>query len=366
MRAVLSQVSKFRLSTRRAFSAAPSDRTGGAGIGNVENKILPSTNNSMLYKHCKYPRTATLIGAPMTYGQPYVGTDAGPSILREKGLRNILTSLGWRVEDLPELDFDTYQVATTVDPPKARNCAIVANGARKLADVVESTLQKGRFPLVLGGDHSIGIGSLTGILRVLPNIGIIWVDAHADLNTPATSSSGNMHGMPVGLLLDHPEDTAVDFSKLPGFDFLIDGPRVSPEQIVYIGLRDLDPTERIWIKKLGIKAFTMYDIDHLGIGRVMDKAFEHLLKDDPDRPLHLSYDIDAVDPVLAPATGTTVRGGLTYREAHFVAEFVAQSGNLASAEIVELNPTLSDDGGADETIELGEQIISSFMGKSII
>eukprot|EP00980_Cylindrotheca_fusiformis_P004060 scaffold880_cov132-Cylindrotheca_fusiformis.AAC.56 len=302
----------------------------------------------------------------MTYGQPFVGTDTGPSMLRERGLRNVLTSLGWRVEDLPELDFDEEQFSGEVDPPKARNCALVAHGAKLLADVVESTMKQKRFPLILGGDHSIGIGSLTGLLRVHPDIGIIWVDAHADLNTPAISGSGNMHGMPLGLMLDHPPETAVDFSALPGFDFLIDGPRISPDQIVYVGLRDIDPTERVWIKNYGIKAFTMYDIDHYGIGQVMDKAFDHLLKDNPDRPLHLSYDIDAVDPILAPATGTKVRGGLTFREAHFVAEAVAQTGNLASGEIVELNPSLSDEDGAFDTVELGEQLISSFMGKSII
>jgi arginase len=131
---------------------------------------------------------------------------------------------------------------------------------------------------------------------------------------------------------------------------------------VYVGLRDVDKAERLWIRQLGIKAFTMTDIDHLGIGKVMDLALEHL----KGRPLHLSYDIDSVDPLLAPATGTTVRGGLTYREAHFVAEFVAQSGDLASAEIVEVNPSLSNDDGADDTVELGLQIITSFMGKSIV
>jgi arginase len=277
----------------------------------------------------------------------------------------MLTSLGWRVEDMPDLVFDANQFAGAVDPPNARNCSLVGNGARILSETVEAKLREGRFPLILGGDHSIGVGSLTGILRAQPNTGIIWVDAHADLNTPAISESGNMHGMPLGLLLDHPSG-GVDFSSLPGFEFLIDGPRISPDQIVYVGLRDVDPTERLWIRQLGIKAFTMYDIDHYGIGAVMDKAFAHLFKDDPNRPLHISYDIDAIDPMLAPATGTTVRGGLTYREAHFVAEAVAQTGNLASAEIVELNPNLSDGDGADETIELGLQIITSFMGKSIL
>ena len=173
--------------------------------------------------------------------------------------------------------------------------------------------------------------------------------------------------MPLGILLDHQNgNTAIDHASLPGFEFLVDGPRLPPESIVYVGLRDVDPMERKLIRDMGIKAFTMYDIDHRGIGAVMDEALEHLLAADPDRPLHLSYDIDAVDPMLAPATGTKVRGGLTYREAHFVAEAVAQSGNLASAEMVELNPSLSDDVGVDDTFELGLQIITSFMGKSII
>ena len=279
----------------------------------------------------------------------------------------MLTSLGWRVEDMGDLDFDSCENLTVGihDPPNARNCAFVGHGTRMLADRVESVIRAGRFPLILGGDHSIGAGSLTGVLRVRPNIGVIWVDAHADLNTPATSGSGNMHGMPVGLLMDHPTEKT-DFSKLPGFEYLIDGPRLDPSQVVYIGLRDVDASERVWIRELGIKAFTMYDIDHLGIGQVMDKTFEYLLKDDPDRPIHLSYDIDAVDPAWAPATGTAVRGGLTYREAHFVGEAVAQSGNLASAEIVELNTTLSPGEGGDDTVELGLQLITSFMGKSII
>ena len=230
-----------------------------------------------------------------------------------------------------------------------------------LSTVVETKINEGHFPLVLGGDHSIAIGSLAGILRARPHTGVIWVDAHADLNIPETSGSGNFHGMPLGLLMDHPDGT-YDFSKLPGFEFLIDGPRISPEQLVYVGLRDVDAMERVWIRQLGIKTFTMTDVDCLGIGQVMKQALEHL----KGRPLHLSYDIDSVDPVLAPATGTKVRGGLTYREAHFVAEFVAQSGDLASAEIVEVNPNLSTDDGANETVELGMQLITSLMGKSII
>lgn len=306
----------------------------------------------------------------MTYGQPFVGTDSGPALLREAGLRNMLSALGWRVEDLPDLDFNNvnlnnngnFSSAMQDYEGNARNLQLVGQGTAQLADIVQEKLQQGRFPLILGGDHSIGIGSLAGILRMRPNTGVIWVDAHADLNTPDISESGNMHGMPIGMLMKgvSPQDT------VPGLEWLKQSPQLSPDSIVYVGLRDVDPEERKLILSLGVTAFTMHEIDRYGIGQVMDMALQHLLANDPNRPLHLSYDIDAVDPALAPATGTTVRGGLTFREAHYVAEAVAATGNLASAEIVELNPTLSCDDGAQETVDLGLQIITSFMGKSII
>lgn len=304
----------------------------------------------------------------MTYGQPFVGTDSGPKLLREAGLLNMLTALGWRVEDLPDIDFESFSSSSSSPPPSessnAKNSTIVGAGAQQLAEVVQEKAERGHFPLVLGGDHSIALGSLVGILRARPQTGVLWIDAHADLNTPETSGSGNLHGMPLGLLVDGME---ADHARIPGLEWLADdAPRLAPDSLVYVGLRDVDPGERAAIRKLGIAAYTMYDVDHYGIGAVMDMALQHLLKKDPHRPLHLSYDIDAVDPSQAPATGTAVRGGLTFREAHFVAEFAAKSGNLASADIVELNPTLSDGEGARDTVDLGLQIVTSFMGKSII
>lgn len=344
------------------------EKSGGAGYGNVKDKMLPAAESSTkLFQHCAMPHTCNIIGAPMVYGQPFVGTDNGPRLLREAGLRGMLTALGWRVEDLPDLDFTNLDVSPASTPfqGKAKNHQYVGAGAKMLADVVEQTIRQGRFPLVLGGDHSVALGSLAGILRARPDTGIVWVDAHADLNTPIISESGNMHGMPVGLLTEGVFDKK-DAQSIPGLEWLLECPQLKPEQIVYVGLRDVDPAERKLIRSLGIKALTMYDVDRYGIGNVMEMALQHLLKDHPDRPLHLSYDIDAVDPILAPATGTTVRGGLTFREAHFVAEVLAMSGNLASADIVELNPTLSHDQGAEDTIDLGLQLITSFMGKSII
>lgn len=326
-----------------------------------------------LFRHTPDPKTVSIIGAPMTFGQPFVGTDHGPRLLREAGLLTSLSSLGWRVNDCADLDFDLLSggvPAETGDAHNARHSRIVGKGCEVLSDVVEEELVRGRFPLILGGDHSVALGSLAGILRARPSTGVIWVDAHADLNTPDMSESGNMHGMPVGLLM---EGLEVDHASMPGLEWLAakDGgsqppPRLHPYSIVYVGLRDVDRAERSALRRLGVKAFTMHDIDRHGIGAVMDMALSHLLDRDPDRPIHLSYDIDAIDPVHAPATGTAVRGGLTYREAHFIAEAAAKSGSLASAEMVELNPTLSDGEGSKETVELGLGVLTSLLGKSII
>jgi arginase len=304
----------------------------------------------------------------LTLGQPYIGADHSPKLLREAGLLENLESIGWLVHDNGDLDISAENTVGINDELySAHNSQIVGKGCEILAQAVVDAIKKGRFPLILGGDHSIGAGSLAGLLKGRPNTGVIWVDAHADLNTPEMSESGNMHGMPVGLLM---KGMVKQNSMIPGFEWLdseeMRDVRLDPDSIVYIGLRDVDAKEREILREKKIRCFTMYDIDKDGIGGVMEKALDHLLQKDPNRPLHLSYDIDAVDPHIAQATGTPVRGGLTYREAHFVAEAAARSGNLASAEIVELNPSLSNDSGAAETMELGLGLLTSLMGKSII
>jgi arginase len=307
----------------------------------------------------------SIIGVPMTDGQPYIGTDDGPTLLRKSGLVANLQSLSWQVQDLGDLILPTGDPLTPDDEAllflqhngcKAKNVKSVGAGTECLARIVYDQLQQGQFPLILGGDHSIGIGSLAALLKHAPDTGIIWIDAHADINTPWVSESGNLHGMPIGLLLDTAKS-----STIPGFAWLKDYPSLDPRQICYVGLRDVDAAERRCILQHDIVAYTMHEIDRYGIGTVMDRCLnEHL----HGRPIHMSYDIDAVDPMLAPATGTAVRGGLTFREAHYVAE--AAASRLNSAEIVELNPTLSNSEGADNTIDLGLQIITSMMGKSII
>lgn len=237
----------------------------------------------------------------------------------------------------------------------------VGNGTKQLKERYEQKASEGKFCLVLGGDHTIGAGSLAGLLSVHPDAGVIWVDAHADINTPECSGSGNMHGMPIAFLMQH----LIDSSKVPGFEWLADGPRMKPEQLVYVGLRDVDAPERRIIRELGIKAFTMQDVDRYGIGKTMEMALDHLCGA-KERPLHMSYDIDAVDPVVAPSTGTKVRGGLTWREAHYVAEAVAESNLLVGLDMVEVNPSLSPGAGAQNTVDMALLLISSALGNRIL
>jgi arginase len=189
----------------------------------------------------------------------------------------------------------------------------------------------GDFVLLAGGDHSVAAGSVSAALAVRPDVGVVWVDAHADINTPATSPSGSMHGMPVALLT-----RAAQAHAGREWDFLRGSPRLEPSALVYVGLRDLDPEEAALVRSLGILAFSMQDVDQRGIARVMAAALRHL----KGRPLHLSFDVDAVDPGVIAATGTAVPGGLSYREAHFVCEAVAATSRLVSMDLVELNPTI--------------------------
>mmetsp|Transcript_28710 Transcript_28710/g.46431 ORF Transcript_28710/g.46431 Transcript_28710/m.46431 type:complete len:334 (+) Transcript_28710:256-1257(+) len=258
----------------------------------------------------KVPKTVHIVGAPLTWGQPRTGTDQGPQMLRDCGLDGTLINLEWRVNDKGDLSF---QGPTRGDPEidptkckgKAKNCYSVGKSLGKIQNAVYAGAQSDEFVLTLGGDHSLGTGTVAGILKHRPDVGIIWVDAHADLNTPETSPSGNMHGMPLGLLMG-----LTDTNNLPGFEWMADIPKLKPEQLVFVGLRDIDNGERHFIRSLGIKTFTMQDVDRYGIGKVMEETVKHLrLPNGEPRPLHLSFDIDAVDPEFAKATGTIVRGG---------------------------------------------------------
>eukprot|EP00045_Choanoeca_perplexa_P015436 m.193806 g.193806 ORF g.193806 m.193806 type:complete len:379 (+) comp16990_c0_seq1:134-1270(+) len=342
-----------------AAPAAP-----GLGLGEVRTgldrvhrvKVEPPTFLTV-------PKTCAIIGAPFTYGQPINGVDNGPEALREAGLLEGLSRLDWRRVEHGDLKFQQPQRGDPeyTGPGKCQHAYTVGRACEQIADAVEEHAEAGRFVLTLGGDHAIGMGTVGGILRARPNTGVLWVDAHADINTPEISGSGNMHGMPLGFLAKLVDATGIPgcewIAKLPPFDLA--------QQLVYVGLRDVDMGERDIIQHYGIKAFTMSDVDRYGIGKVMEMALDHL----DGRPLHMSYDIDACDPAIAPSTGTAVRGGLTYREAHFVAEAAADSHMLGSMDIVEVNPNFHgqmDDDLGEETVELGIGIVTSALGNRIL
>lgn len=321
------------------------------------------------FRFVAQPRAVEIIGAPMTAGQPLLGTDVGPELIRKHGLRSRLASLGWRVSDRGDLAFPAPAANdASIDPAHghAKNSVAVGRGNKILSDAVADALGGGRFPLVVGGDHSVAFGSLAGVLRHNPDTRVLWVDAHADINTPTISPSGNMHGMPLGKFLGLP---GFETGRVPGFEWMDeDGvPGLDPSRLVYVGLRDVDDGEVRALRSLaGVTCFTMSHVDRHGIGPLMEMALEALGGDDHATPIHMSFDIDSVDPLEAPSTGTVVRGGLSYREAHYVCERVAETGRLASMDMVEVNPNLSHGEDADATADLALALTESAMGNRIM
>jgi len=303
--------------------------------------------------------TVSVMSVPISLGQPFLGPDRSPGMLMDNGLIQLLAKLGWRVNLVPEISSSDSASSNNSNGNNlnAKNCDEVGRVCERIFRETLAQAKTDNFLLILGGDHCIPIGTIPGIVAARPSTGIVWVDAHADINTPATSGSGNMHGMPLGFLLNLVEKSS-SFPSMQWFK-----PCLQPKDVVYIGLRDLDEPEKASIKRLGIKAFTMYDVDRLGIGKVMEQTCEHL-KD--HKNIHLSYDIDALDPFFAPSTGTAVRGGLTFREGNFICEFLAESGKLSSMELVEVNPSLHSDMDSKQTVEMALTLIGSSMGQRIL
>ncbi|KAJ1445581.1 hypothetical protein M885DRAFT_626047 [Pelagophyceae sp. CCMP2097] len=337
----------------------------------------------------RQPPTVAIIGAPQQYGQPFSGAHRGPGLLRDGGLRDVLTELRWHVDDKGDVDMESSEPARSPPPkaasrssapgaPGAKHAAAIGAGSKRLFDACVAAHHAGSFVLTLGGDHSVALGSVAAALAARPETRVLWVDAHADVNTPPQSPSGNMHGMPLAFLLGlvdrSQDDTAGDFDWIPAKGLL------RPDRLAYVGLRDVDEEERRNLRLLreqGCFVSTMHDVDKSGIGAVMAQALAALGYDadapahawdaastGAQPPLHLSFDVDACDPLIAPATGTAVRGGLSYREAHYVCEAAAPF--LASLDVVEVNCELSDANGAKMTVELANGLIASALGDSIL
>jgi len=288
--------------------------------------------------------------------QPRAGVDKGPIHLVDAGVITDLEGLGWKVKFDGHHQFEEINAAT--DPPIGilKNPRLVSRVNESVAKVVGEHGSKGELPVTLGGDHSLAIGTVSGTLKNYPDACLIWIDAHADINTVESTDSGNIHGMPVSFLLGIG-------SKVERFSWV--QPILKPERLVYIGLRDVDSGEKKILREHSIKAFSMHHVDKYGIGKVVEMALDHV-NPKRDRPIHLSFDVDALDPSVAPSTGTPVRGGLTFREGHYICETVCETGLLVGLDIMEVNPSLADEESSRQTVAVGCSLLRSALGESLL
>ena len=297
-----------------------------------------------------------IIGVPLDLGGNRRGTDMGPSAFRIAGIADQLSKLGIQVVDKGNVDSPIPEKKGAGDPHK-RYVKEIAKVCQRVYQMSLASFEEGALPIVLGGDHSLGAGSVAAAAAFMRKngkpLGLIWVDAHADMNNPGSSESGNVHGMPLAALLGSEPAELAQFSD--------QRPAVLAKHTVLVGIRNLDDVEKTIVRGSTVHVFTMKDIDRLGIAEVMERAVAIASKGTGG--FHVSYDLDACDPSVAPGVGTPVKGGLSYREAHVVMETVAESGKLTSFDLVEVNPTLDV---RNTTAELGTELALSALGKSIL
>jgi arginase len=296
-------------------------------------------------------RQVAIIGAALDLGAGRRGVDMGPSAIRYAGLNDRLDGLGYDVLDWGDVETAVLEATEETDET-ARYLPEIKAACGRVARLVSLALDQGSLPLVLGGDHSVALGTLGGLARTNGVGGVLWIDAHSDLNTPETSPSGNVHGMPLAAAIGLADERfQSDAWALPA---------VEPERVALVGLRSVDARERERIRELGIRAYTMSDIDRIGIERAIRESLVHIAG---PGFVHVSLDMDALDPEVAPGVGTPVRGGLSYREAHLALELVAESGLAGSLEVVEVNPILDRENA---TAALAVELVASALGQTIL
>jgi len=302
------------------------------------------------------PKAVSILGVPLGYGASMAGVDIGPAALRVARISQRISRLGYTVNDLGDLRLERPQSFPEVDD-KLKYVREISNACEQLTTEVKTILESGQLPLILGGDHSIAIGSFSGVAshfkKLDQTLGLIWFDAHADMNTPESTPSGNIHGMPLAALLGY---GAPELTNVGGF-----APKLDPRLCAHVGARDIDPGERELIRKLGMRFFTMREIDERGMSACMDEALAIVSRGTAGYAV--TFDVDALDPGDAPGSGTLVRGGLTYREAHLAMEKISEAGGMRSLEIVEINTALDVN---NKTAELGVELILSALGKTIL
>lgn len=298
-----------------------------------------------------------IIGVPTDLGASRRGVDMGPSALRVANIGARLARLGYDVEDIGNVPVAVRESILKPQEKGIKYLPEIVATVTALKEKVYQSFKDGRIPLILGGDHSLAIGSIAGATKFFDEqkkkIGVIWLDAHGDINTPETSQSGNIHGMPLahGLGVGHKDLLALSEKN----------PMVDPSRTVLIGIRDLDPGEQNTIREMGVRAFTMRDIDEMGMRNVIQEAIR--IATNGTEGFHLSYDVDSMDPSVAPGVGTPVRGGFTYREGHLAMEILHDSGKLLSMDITEVNPILDT---SNQTADLAAELALSAFGKRIL
>ena len=301
-------------------------------------------------------RDVALVSVSIDLGAGRRGVDMGPSALRIAGITEAVESLGYTVHELGTINAGGFET-TRIGPARLRFLEEIVDVAERASGCVTRGLDRGYLPLILGGDHSLSIGTVAALARHHrergESVGVIWVDAHADMNRPETTPSGNIHGMSLAVLMGHGHERLTAISG--------DGPAVRPENVSVLGARELDDGERRLIRELGVRVFTMSEIDERGAAACMDEALARA--NDGTAGFHLSYDLDSLDPQEAPGVGTPVQGGLTYREGHLVCEKAAASGRLLSLEVVELNPVLDD---RNQTARMAVGLAASALGQTIL
>lgn len=365
-------MSPSRISDTAELAARPLKTTGVvvepvSPTSSTATKTFGMNTSMVSSKFLSHPEELGVVAVGFSGGQCKPGVDAAPSALIESGLLSQLHSeLGYKLHGDDQVHLYTDLVPAD-DPPfrDMKNPRAVSSVTKRIADQVYTHAKEGRLVLTLGGDHSIAIGTIGGTAKAIRErlgreMAVIWVDAHADINSPESSASGNIHGMPVSFLTGLSREDNEDF-----FGWLRPENLISVKKLVYIGLRDVDPGEKRILRENGIKAFSMFDIDRHGIGRVMEMALGHI---GTDTPIHLSFDVDALDPMWAPSTGTPVRGGLTLREGDYICECVHETGSLVAVDLVEVNPSLApaNDIGAHETVRAGCSLVRCALGESLL
>lgn len=294
-----------------------------------------------------------IIGVPSDLGQGRRGVDMGPSAIRYAGLSGKLKSLGYEVKDLGNINVPTPEMRLQEEGDRLRYLHEVKEVSQNLCNIVSGVVKQNHLPIILGGDHSIAIGSVAGMAQHSKNYGVIWFDAHGDMNTADTTPSGNIHGMPLAVSLGYGHEHLVTIGGPSG--------KVKPENVVLVGIRSIDSDEASLINEAGVRCITMAEIDRRGMADVMTEAIR--IATDGTDGIHLSLDLDALDPMFAPGVGTPVNGGVTYREGHLAMEMLASSKAIVSVDCVEVNPILDKQ---NQTAVMAVQLLESLFGKTVL